>query len=115
MTLRIAMIGSGGIAERKLLPALAAADNAELWSVLSRDKARAANVAAQFGAGSPNAAHDSLDSLLADPDLDAVLIATPDRLHADQAIAAARAGKHILCEKPMATSPAEAHHGCCRQ
>jgi predicted dehydrogenase len=108
MTLKIAVIGPGGIAQRKLLPALKAAEGAELWSVMSRDKSRAAAAAAEFGAGSPNAAQDNIDSLLADPELDAVLIATPDKLHAEQAIAAARAGKHVFCEKPMATSPAEA-------
>jgi predicted dehydrogenase len=50
-----------------------------------------------------------LPALLADPELDAVLIATPDALHAEQAIAAARAGKHVLCEKPMATRARDAH------
>ncbi len=109
MTLKIGLIGPGGISERKLLPALQAADGAQLWSVMSRDKGRAAAAASKYGAGSPNAAHDSVDSMLADPELDAVLIATPDKLHADQAIAAARAGKHVFCEKPMATSPQEAH------
>ncbi len=108
MTLKMALIGPGGIAERKLLPALQAAEGAELWSVMSRDKGRASAAAARFGAAAPNAAHDTIEALLADPQLDAVLIATPDKLHADQAIAAARAGKHVFCEKPMATSPAEA-------
>ncbi len=108
MNLKIAMIGTGRIAETKLLPALKAADGAELWSILSRDKARAGAVAGAFSAAAPDAAHDDLDALLADPKLDAVLIATPDKLHADQAITAARAGKHVFCEKPMATSPEEA-------
>ena len=109
MSLKMAMIGTGRIAETKLLPALNAADGAEFWSVMSRDKARAAEVAGLYGAKSSNAAHDNLDSLLADPELDAVLIATPDKLHADQAIAAARTGKHVFCEKPMATSNDEAN------
>jgi 1,5-anhydro-D-fructose reductase (1,5-anhydro-D-mannitol-forming) len=52
--------------------------------------------------------HTDLDSLLADDDLDAVLIASPDKLHAAQCIAAARAGKHVLTEKPMATNVADA-------
>ena len=108
MTLKFAIVGPGGIAERKLLPALGAADGAELWSVVSRDKSRAATAASQFGARASNPAHDNLDAALADPDLDAVLIATPDKLHAEQTIAAAKAGKHVLVEKPMATSPDEA-------
>lgn len=102
MTLNVAMIATGGIADGQLAPALAQAPNAQLWSVLSRDKARAGDFAGRHGAMSPNPAHDDLDALLADPELDAVLIASPDKLHADQAIRAAKAGKHILTEKPMA-------------
>jgi len=108
MALKVAMIGSGRIAEMKLLPALSNTDDAVLWSVLSRDKARAGVVAEKFGAQSANAAHDNIDAMLADPELDAVIIATPDKLHSEQAIAAARAGKHVFCEKPMTTSLAEA-------
>ena len=108
MTLNIAMIATGGIADKQLAPALTLAPNARLWSVLSRDKDRAAAFAAKHGAAAPEAAHDDLDALLADPDLDAVLIASPDKLHTDQAVRAARAGKHILTEKPMATDRAGA-------
>ena len=108
MPLKIAMIGTGRIAENKLLPALDKTDKAVLWSVLSRDKARAGEIANRFSAQSATPAHDDLASLLADPELDAVLIATPDKMHADQAIAAARAGKHVFSEKPMTTSIEEA-------
>ena len=108
MTLKMAMIGTGRIAEGKLLPALRDAESAELWSVLSRDKSRAEAVAREFAAGASNPGHDDLNTLLADPDLDAVIIATPDKLHAEQAIAAAKAGKHVLCEKPMTTSNEDA-------
>ena len=107
MTLNIAMIATGGIADKHLAPAIAQSSDVQLWSVLSRDKARAAEFAATHGAASPNAAHDDLDQLLADPDLHAVLIASPDKLHADQAIRAAKAGKHVLTEKPMATDRQE--------
>lgn len=103
MPLNIAMIATGGIADKQLAPALAAAPSAQLWSVLSRDKDRAGAFAAKHGAVAPNPAYDDLDMLLADPDLDAVLIASPDKLHADQGVRAAQAGKHILTEKPMAT------------
>lgn len=108
MPLKIAMIGTGRIAENKLLPALDKTDKAVLWSVLSRDKARAGEIANRFSAQSANPAHDDLASLLADPELDAVLIATPDKMHAEQAIAAAKAGKHVFSEKPMTTSVEEA-------
>jgi len=108
MTLNIAMLGTGRIADQELAPALAQARAARLWSVLSRDAARAGEFAERHGAAASNPAHTSLDTLLADGDLDAVLIATPDKLHAGQAIAAARAGKHVLTEKPMATSISDA-------
>ncbi|HZS37024.1 MAG TPA: Gfo/Idh/MocA family oxidoreductase [Polyangia bacterium] len=106
--IHIAVIGPGKIADKMLVPALARTPGAKLWSVLSRDRARAAEFAQRHGAASPAPAHDDLDLLLADPELHAVIIATPDRLHAAQTIAAARAGKHILCEKPMASSVEEA-------
>jgi predicted dehydrogenase len=75
--------------------------------VLSRDRDRARAFAQHHGALAPAPAHDVLETLLTDPQLDAVIIATPDHLHAAQAIAAARAGKHVFTEKPMATSVAE--------
>ena len=102
--LRIAMIATGGIADKALAPAVTSASGAELWSVLSRDVGRARDFAKRHGAASPQPAYDDLDALLADPELDAVLIASPDGLHAEQCIAAASAGKHVLCEKPMATT-----------
>jgi 1,5-anhydro-D-fructose reductase (1,5-anhydro-D-mannitol-forming) len=101
--MRFALLGTGGIADRFLAPALAHVDGAQLWSVLSRDHDRAADFARRHRAAARSPAHTDLDALLADPDLDAVIIATPDALHAPQAIAAARARKHILVEKPMAT------------
>ncbi len=104
MTVNIAMLGTGSIADDALAPALQQVAGANLWSVLSRDRARARAFAQRHDASGPAPAHDALETLLADPDLDAVIIATPDHLHAAQAIAAARAGKHVLTEKPMATS-----------
>ena len=106
--LRIAMIATGGIADKALAPAVTSASGAELWSVLSRDVGRARDFAERHGAASPQPAYNDLDALLADPELDAVLIASPDGLHAEQCIAAASAGKHVLCEKPMATTAADA-------
>jgi len=108
MTMNIAMIGTGRIADAQLAPAIAQAEGARLWSVMSRDEQRGRKFAERHGAAAPNAVHTHLDSLLADDELDAVLIASPDKLHASQCIAAARAGKHVLTEKPMATDVAEA-------
>jgi 1,5-anhydro-D-fructose reductase (1,5-anhydro-D-mannitol-forming) len=108
MTLKIAMLGTGRIADQELAPALAEVDGASLWSVLSRDAGRGREFAERHGAAAKEPFHSDLDSLLADDDLDAVLIASPDKLHAEQCIAAARAGKHVLTEKPMATEIADA-------
>jgi predicted dehydrogenase len=101
--LNVAILGTGGIASEGHAPALLQSAHAQLWSILSRDLDRAAQFAAKFKAQSSSPAHTSLESLLADPTLDAVIIATPDKLHAEQAVAAARAGKHVLLEKPLAT------------
>ena len=108
MTMNIAILGTGRIADGQLAPALTEVDGARLWSVLSRDPQRGREFAERHGAAAENAVHTDLDSLLADDDLDAVLIASPDKLHAPQCEAAARAGKHVLTEKPMATDVAEA-------
>ena len=103
-SIRVGLIGPGSIADAHLAPAIAATEGLELRAVLSRDRARAERFAAKHGGA---AAHDDLDAMLRE--VDAVVIASPDKLHAAQAIAAARAGKHVLVEKPMATTPEDAH------
>lgn len=103
-TVNLALIGTGRIARMQLAPALAVADGVRLWSVLSRSRERAADFAERHDAKSSVAAHTSLDALVSDLDLDGIIIATPDKLHAQQCITAVRAGKHVLVEKPMATS-----------
>lgn len=106
--MNVALLGTGGIATRAFAPALAAAPSARLWSVLSRSRDRAGAFAEAHGAAAPTPAHTDLGALLADPELEGVIVATPDGLHRIQAVAAARAGKHVLCEKPLANSPADA-------
>lgn len=103
--MKSAILGPGGIADDQHAPAITAHPVAIPWSVLSRSEDRGRRFAERHHLQAPQPVHTSLDALLADPDLDGVIIATPDRLHEEQAIAAARAGKHILLEKPMATSP----------
>jgi 1,5-anhydro-D-fructose reductase (1,5-anhydro-D-mannitol-forming) len=86
-------------------PALVEAEGAEPVAVYSRDPARAAAFAATHGA---HAAYTSLEALLADARVDVVWIAAPNFLHAPYTTQAAQAGKHVLVEKPMAISVAEA-------
>src|SRR4030095_2171811 len=107
MTLGIALLGTGGIAQHAFVPAVHAVDEARLVAVLSRDKARGAAFAQQHGIPE---VYDNLDALLRSPQVDAVIVATPDAMHEPQVIAAMQAGKHVLCEKPM-TAP---HAGCQR-
>ena len=102
MPLNIAIAGTGSIVTDQLLPALNQVDGVQLWSILSRDATRATRIARAYHATSPHPGHTHLERLLADPQLDALVIATPDKLHAQAAIAAAAAGKHVLVEKPMA-------------
>ena len=93
---RFGVIGAGGIAYRKTIPGMLEADNCELVAVM--DVAGVERVAAEFK--TPRAYTKDLD-LLADPEIDAVYIATPANLHRNQIIAAAEHGKHVLCEKPL--------------
>ncbi len=108
MQLNIAIISTGKIATGSLVPALKAQPDACLWSVYSRELSRAEAFAKTHGAQAPLAAYDDLDALLADEKLDAVILASPDKLHAPQTIAAAQAGKHCFTEKPMATENSDA-------
>ena len=95
------LISTGLHPENKIAPAINAADDAELVAVYSRDQGRADAFAEGHGA---KAAYNSMDGILADSRIDGVFISSPNSLHAGQAIQAAAAGKHVLCEKPMTTT-----------
>jgi len=101
MTLGWAIITTGLHADAKIAPAMQATPEAELVAVYSRDQGRAEAFAQKHGA---RAAYSDLDALLRDTRVEAVFIASPNALHAAQTLAAARAGKHVLVEKPMATT-----------
>jgi predicted dehydrogenase len=103
MAIHIGVLGTGNVADRNLIPALNNVSQARFWSVLSRDRNRGMAFALRHGAQAHDPVHSTLESMLADPQLHAVIIATPDKLHAQQAAACAEAGKHVLVEKPMAT------------
>jgi 1,5-anhydro-D-fructose reductase (1,5-anhydro-D-mannitol-forming) len=105
MTLGWGIVGPGRIADDRMAPAINAYDGNRLVAVVSRDQARADAFAAKH-----NAAHalTSYAEMLQRSDIDVVLVTTPNALHAEQAIAAARAGKHVYCDKPLATNVADA-------
>jgi predicted dehydrogenase len=98
---RVAVIGCGLIAQRAHLPSYVATPEADLAALVSGHRAAAEAVAAQFG--NPRVLN-SWQEAVVDPEIDAIDICTPNALHAEIAIAAARAGKHVLVEKPMSTS-----------
>jgi len=102
--IRWGVIGSGGIARRRTIPeGILRASNAELTAVFDIDAQVNAEVAKKFDAKQTA----SVDELL-NADVDAVYVATPAHLHADQVRACARAVKHVLCEKPLGMTVAEA-------
>ncbi len=101
---KIAVIG-GGYGAKVPLPTYAELDEFKPVAVWSRRPERARELAEEFGAQLGTA---DLDELLAHPGLEAVHVAGPVSTHAEHAIAAARAGLHVLCEKPLAASLAEA-------
>ena len=103
--MRWGIIGAGDIAGRGFAPALSRAADTKLAAVQCRTLDKAQAFAQKHSAAK---AYDSIEALLADPAVDAVYIATPNSLHAPHTIAAANAGKHVLCEKPMATTVRDA-------
>jgi predicted dehydrogenase len=103
--LRWGILSTADIARSKVIPAIQRADRCEVVAIASRDAARAAAVASELGI--PRS-HESYEALLADPGVDAVYIPLPNHLHATWTEAAARAGKHVLCEKPLALTAVDA-------
>jgi predicted dehydrogenase len=104
-TIRWGVLGVAKIATANVIPAMQRAARCEVVAIASREGARAAQAAADLGI--PRA-HDSYEALLADPDVDAVYIPLPNHLHVPWATRAAEAGKHVLCEKPIALNAAQA-------
>ena len=102
-----AVVGAGWISQEAFLPGVVQSGNSRVAAIVSGDRAKAARLAAFYGIGAV-VGYDGYDQLLRGPEIDAVYIALPNDMHADYAIRAARAGKHILVEKPLAKSEDEA-------
>jgi len=94
------VIGIGDIATRRVIPAIQAESRSRLYGLVTRDPAKAA----PYGV----TVWKTLEEALAHPEVHAVYVGTPVFLHAPQTIQSLRAGKHVLCEKPMAMSEPEA-------
>ncbi len=104
-----AVVGLGRLAVENILPAFAECKHARPVALVSGDPAKLQALAAQYGIA-PQACYDyaSFATIRDNPAVEAVYIVTPNALHRDGVVAAARAGKHVLCEKPMAADIAQA-------
>lgn len=105
MPINFGLIEPGNIADKKLAPAIKATDGANLWSVTSRSLERAEDFAARHGAKGERSAFDNYEEMFDNPDLDAVMVAMLDKLHAELGIKAFRAGKHVLNLQHWAMTP----------
>jgi D-xylose 1-dehydrogenase (NADP+, D-xylono-1,5-lactone-forming) len=108
------VLGPGFIATRAVVPAIQQVSNSHVLAVASSNEERARATALHFGI---ERAYHGYQALLDDPDVDAVYIALPNHLHREWTIRAALAGKHVLCEKPLAMTAAECDEmiAVCRQ
>jgi predicted dehydrogenase len=111
-----AVVGLGALARMAILPAFARVKDARLVALVSREKKKAARLAARHRVPAFYT-NDEFATCLANPAVFAVYIATPPGAHEEFAVAAARAGKHVLCEKPLAATPGQSARmvEACRQ
>lgn len=103
MSKRIGFIGCGKIAQIRHIPEFAASTRAEIAGYYNPTRTRAEQMAGKYG----GKVYDSVEEMLSDPTVDAVVISLANSAHASVSIAALEAGKDVLCEKPMATTIGE--------
>lgn len=100
MKVKVGIIGCGKIAQVRHIPEYTSNPDVCLYGLFDLNKERAAQLAEKYGCK----AYDSYEELLADPGIDAVSVCVANNAHAEISIAAMKAGKHVLCEKPMAVT-----------
>ncbi|WP_173088107.1 Gfo/Idh/MocA family oxidoreductase [Devosia sp. 1635] len=103
--IRWGILSTANIGMEKVTPAIMRSAHSEVVAIASRDLGKAQAAAAKLGI---TKAYGSYEELFADPDIDAIYNPLPNHLHVPMTLAAAQAGKHVLCEKPIALSAAEA-------
>lgn len=104
--IRYAVVGGGQISQQAFMPGIARTNNSELVALVTGDPVKADKLASLYGIKSWS--YEEYDALLASGEIDAVYVATPNFLHMQYAVPALEAGIHVLLEKPMASSVAEA-------
>jgi predicted dehydrogenase len=103
-----ALVGIGSLTMNQILPAFARCTHARPVALVSGDAEKARRVGAQYGIPERGLySYDTYDRIADNPDIDIVYIVLPNSMHAEYTVRAHRAGKHVLCEKPMANSVAE--------
>jgi len=106
--LGVALVGLGNYSRGELGPALRLTRHCRLAGVVTGDPAKGAKWAGDYGFPEKNVySYDTMSRIADNPEIDIIYVVTPNGLHAEHAIAAARAGKHVICEKPMANTVAE--------
>ncbi len=103
--IRWGVLSTANIGLRKVIPAMQLGERTSVDAIASRDLARAKHAATALGIPT---AYGSYEELLADPNIDAIYNPLPNHLHVPWTIKAAEAGKHVLCEKPLSLTAAEA-------
>lgn len=102
LQLKWGVLGYAGIARNHVIPAMVEADNAVPYAIASRSVEKLDDAVTQFGF---RRAYQDYEALLADSKVQAVYVPLPNALHKEWALKAMRAGKHVLCEKPLAQTP----------
>ena len=105
--LRVAIVGCGGIANGKHMPSLQKVEECEMVAFCDLDIERAQQAAAEYGIPGAKVTTDYME-IANDPDIDVVHVCTPNRSHSFITIACLEGGKHVMCEKPMAKTAADA-------
>ena len=104
-TIGYCIVGLGRISMQHFMPAVKMSKKARVTALVSGHREKADRMAAEYGVASRNIYnYENYDQIVKNTDIDAVYIALPNSMHAEYTIRAAKAGKHVLCEKPMATT-----------
>lgn len=107
MTIKVGIIGCGGIANGKHMPSLQKVENVEMTAFCDVDISKAACAAKAYGTDNAKV-YDDYKALLKDATIDVIHVCTPNDSHCEITVAGLHAGKHVMCEKPMAKTTAEA-------
>jgi predicted dehydrogenase len=103
-----AIVGLGSLAINQILPAFSECEKSRVVALVSGHPDKAAKLAARYGVDPKKIYnYDNYDSLRDNPDVDVIYIVLPNSMHAEYTIRGLKAGKHVLCEKPMANTPAD--------